>query len=307
MPLSKLHAAARAYAEASWPVFPIVPNAKNPLTAHGFKEATTDLATIDLWWGTYFPEANIGFEPDSVGLCVIDIDLGAKIPIGVGFAYGRKVTTPSGGAHLYYAGSLPPTQSKIAPKIDTRGQKSYVLLPPSIINGVEYLWEHDKDFPFSALDIPPIANAIVEICAPSTNRMETIADADLDTPYAIKKAREFLARMPIMDPDDPAGDDYANACRVLRLGCSVETGIRLATERGADEDWATLKFENAEKYIQDEGVEEQPIHRLAKAGFAENTEPQSPQGEWTPHWPRDPQTMPELEFFDNGQHDPEVT
>ncbi len=304
MTLSKLHAAARAYAEAGWPIFPIVPNAKNPLTAHGFKEATTDLTMIDLWWGTYFPEANIGFCPETIGVCVIDMDPGSIFELSQIECSLIQVHTPSGGWHLYFAGSLPPTQSKIAPKTDTRGRDSYVLLPPSIINGVEYTWDHEK--PSSALDMKLIPDWIVTACAPST-RVETIKDEELDRPYAIKKAREFLARMPVMDPDDPNGDDYANACRVLRLGCSGETGIALAVERGADEEWATLKFENAEKYIQDEGIEEQPIHRLAKGApvISANAET-TPIGEWVPHDPRDPATMPQVEFFDNGEHDPEV-
>jgi hypothetical protein len=38
--------AALEYASHGWPVFPLAPNAKTPLTAHGFKDATTDEAQI---------------------------------------------------------------------------------------------------------------------------------------------------------------------------------------------------------------------------------------------------------------------
>ena len=38
--------AALEYAAHGWPVFPLAPNAKTPLTAHGFKDATTDEAQI---------------------------------------------------------------------------------------------------------------------------------------------------------------------------------------------------------------------------------------------------------------------
>ena len=51
--------AALEYAARGWPVFPLVPRGKTPLTAHGFKDATTDEAQIRIWW-TETPDANIG-------------------------------------------------------------------------------------------------------------------------------------------------------------------------------------------------------------------------------------------------------
>src|SRR6516162_2229047 len=38
------------YAGHGYPVFPIQPKGKVPRTAHGFKDATTDSATIRRWW-----------------------------------------------------------------------------------------------------------------------------------------------------------------------------------------------------------------------------------------------------------------
>src|SRR4030095_6754308 len=51
--------AALQYAAHGWPVFPLVPKGKTPLTAHGFKDATTDETQIRAWW-TETPGANIG-------------------------------------------------------------------------------------------------------------------------------------------------------------------------------------------------------------------------------------------------------
>jgi hypothetical protein len=39
------------YAEHGFPIFPCSPHGKEPLTPHGFKDATTDLQQIREWWG----------------------------------------------------------------------------------------------------------------------------------------------------------------------------------------------------------------------------------------------------------------
>lgn len=50
--------------------------AKHPLTPNGFKDGTTDLATVQNWWGAY-PEANIGLVTGQCsGIVVLDIDAG---------------------------------------------------------------------------------------------------------------------------------------------------------------------------------------------------------------------------------------
>lgn len=135
MAYSKLHQAARDYASKGWPVFPLQVGSKIPLAnSAGFKDATTDLAQIDAWWAE--GDWNIGFEPEQAGLCVVDVDLGG---IYTDPECRHVVLTPGNGKHFYYAGSLPPTASKVAPKVDTRGLASYILLPPSCINGIEYV------------------------------------------------------------------------------------------------------------------------------------------------------------------------
>src|SRR5580698_2488904 len=78
--MSDLHSAARLYAENGWAVFPIRPNSKEPLIREWQKLATTDLDQVDAWW-TQWPDANIGFAPESAGLCVVDVDPGAVIEL----------------------------------------------------------------------------------------------------------------------------------------------------------------------------------------------------------------------------------
>ena len=65
--------AALAYAEHGWPVFPCRIT-KSPLTSEGFKDASTNAGTIDLWWHHY-PLASIGIPTGKVsGFIVLDVD-----------------------------------------------------------------------------------------------------------------------------------------------------------------------------------------------------------------------------------------
>jgi hypothetical protein len=139
--LSPRHAMALAYADLGIPVFPCVVGGKAPATLHGFKDRTTDLVRINNWWLTN--DYNIGVVPDDLGCLVIDIDpknegnqtwtqYESKCPAT------RTIITPSGGRHLYFYGSANPSSGKIGPGLDIRGRNSYVLVPPSCINGAEY-------------------------------------------------------------------------------------------------------------------------------------------------------------------------
>src|SRR5574343_430012 len=75
-----LKEAALDYAAKGWPVFPCKPGGKEPLTEHGFKDATTDTQRIEEWWSRW-PSANIGFSCGLDGatgplqkLLMIDVD-----------------------------------------------------------------------------------------------------------------------------------------------------------------------------------------------------------------------------------------
>ena len=82
--------AALVYAKRGLPVLPLhAPDAgrecscgkgkcpspgKHPRTAHGLKDATVDLVTINSWWSTW-PTANIGIATGKAsGLVALDID-----------------------------------------------------------------------------------------------------------------------------------------------------------------------------------------------------------------------------------------
>src|SRR2546422_1015241 len=130
-----LAAAARAYAAQNWYVFPLQPRAKEPLTAHGFKDATTDPAAIDSWWADT-PDANIGLHPAPSGLVVLDVDgaegRDAAMRLGL-FAEPTLTAVTPRGWHLYFRHpGFAVSNRALAPHVDVRADEGYVVLPPSV-------------------------------------------------------------------------------------------------------------------------------------------------------------------------------
>ena len=136
--------AALRYAALGYPVFPCVSGGKAPATAHGFLDATTDAGQIEAWW-TARPLANIGMP--TAGLLVVDID-GEDNPWPgddrEGLGDCPLSITPRGGRHYIFrqpAGkSWNSTAGRLAPKVDTRANGGYIVLPPSVVGGKQYQW-----------------------------------------------------------------------------------------------------------------------------------------------------------------------
>lgn len=155
--------AALRYAELGYRVFPCVPGGKAPLTPHGFQDATTDAAKIEAWW-TDHPNANIGLP--TAGLFVIDVD-GPDNPWpedperALDLARGAMSLTPRGGRHHIFRApegrTLSSTAGKVAPKVDTRANGGYIVVPPSTVSGKPYQWadESELDAPAGDLHEPP--------------------------------------------------------------------------------------------------------------------------------------------------------
>jgi hypothetical protein len=145
----RLHNAALAYAAKGYRVVPCIPNTKIPAIKDNLNQATTASAQIDQWWN-WWPEANIAVIPPK-GISIIDIDVKSGDGLAEWKALGGKidtytVITPSGGLHLYYAGDMPSSNGKIGRFIDVRGSdgRFFIMVPPSIVNGKEYIAEHLK-------------------------------------------------------------------------------------------------------------------------------------------------------------------
>ena len=154
---SEFGLAALSYARRGWAVFPLMPGKKEPATAHGFKDATTDEAAIEEWW-TARPDCNVGIACGAVsgGLAVIDLDVhdGADGRESLreweeaNFPLPPTVTavTGSGGEHmLFQADGECRNASNASMAVDVRGDGGYIVAPPSVHpNGGRYRWAEGR-------------------------------------------------------------------------------------------------------------------------------------------------------------------
>lgn len=147
------------YALNGIPVFPCTVK-KNPLTQHGYKDATCDPVKVFDWW-KYSAPLSIGVPTGSLtGFWVLDVDLprdgsdndGHKTLQGLIEAKGelpQTVAQQTGGGGEQFFFAMPQdgemvrnSVGKIGPGLDVRGEGGYVIVPPSghPSNGV-YFWE----------------------------------------------------------------------------------------------------------------------------------------------------------------------
>lgn len=157
-----------------WPVFPLKPRGKKPVTAHGFKDATTDPDRVREWWAKT-PDANVGVPtgPTSergCGFDVVDIDgrdgLAAWATIkhagcdpgcsdvtfcpapgpfdvrALAFTPGDGTPERGPGRHLYIPATGRGNTTRMSGQsIDYRGAGGYVVAPPSVgLSGARYSW-----------------------------------------------------------------------------------------------------------------------------------------------------------------------
>lgn len=164
-------------------VFPCKVKSKMPATAHGHKDATTDLDQIEKWW-TDNPNYNIGAVPMSGGYIVLDCDIFTEDEVESGRAttdeknkrlqavindLELKHTRGVGsykGYHLWYQipeGHVGEIKNKklLGGRIDVRGSNGYVMLAGSIHpNGCKYeIFNPHIDY----VDIPEISKKAYDL------------------------------------------------------------------------------------------------------------------------------------------------
>jgi hypothetical protein len=138
--MTALTPALEIVARFQWPVLPIRPNGKAPLTRHGVTDASTDPALIRRWFMRW-PEANLAIATGAPGPQVLDID-NLEAAAGVLARLARiecPVAATARGRHLYFHGT--PAGTVALPFGELRGRGSYVVCPPSTHpSGKAYVW-----------------------------------------------------------------------------------------------------------------------------------------------------------------------
>lgn len=308
MSISPTHQAALDYAATGIPVFVCVPDGKAPATPNGFHDATIDVGQINAWF-TANPNYNVAFNPHSVGWCVVDID-GAEGEAAWAkrlAEYGPApetftVTTPRGGRHLYFVGELPMTAWRpgnercLGEHLDTRGVGSYVLIPPSIVEGKPYVITTE-------CDLAPVPTWCAPLLAQRTQRARS-EGWELDLPGNLARADTRL--LDLVNRGDVAisgrgGNNrtYQLATELLELGLSRDTAcekIRSAWNPHCIPPWSDDELEsivtNAASYAQNEPGAFAVLPAAEVFAGALDKLPQDPQ-------------EGRLRFFPKGFNDPE--
>ena len=137
--------------------FPCRVNGKQPITNHGYFDASSNPDQIRTWWESY-PDANIGLVTGKeANLVVIDVDVKNDVDgmeslehlqIECGDFDTLMVSTPSGGRHYYFkypqGNDNIKSMAGLRPGIDIRSNGGYIIAPGSSINGNPYTIE-DKN------------------------------------------------------------------------------------------------------------------------------------------------------------------
>jgi len=132
------------FIEHGMPVFPVRPRSKEPLTAHGFKDATHEPATVQKWLNRW-PDMNLGVATGKgSGIAVLDVDgedaeekLGELSRVTDDISWQDtwiSATGRPGGAHFWFRWTpdVPRTgAARLGEHLDIRSDNAYVVAPPS--------------------------------------------------------------------------------------------------------------------------------------------------------------------------------
>jgi len=227
----KLRSEAIALAKQGFRVFPLQPDGKKPEFEEWQAQASADPERVKALWSDPFGEAqpwNIGVRTGD-GLTVLDVDMkhgrpGAESLDDLATFAGLElqtftVRTPTGGLHIYYDSTgyrLKNSVETVAPGLDVRSEGGYVVGPGSTIGDRAYSTE-------TRAALAPIAAWFAARCGHAARKSEQPAIADMDTPEALARAREWLAKhAPQVVADSGSGDHtmYQIACRLKDFGLS---------------------------------------------------------------------------------------
>jgi len=237
-----------ALANQSLRVLPLVTNSKRPKLP--FDRASSDPVIV----GKLFSDA-LGCPSDAniaimtgEGLIVVDIDKKEgdvkQRWRGLEASYGKlphtvAATTANGGIHLYLrvpAGvHVASSQSTLAPCVDVRGERGYVVAPGSLKDGGSWAWL--KGLSPADVEIADCHAKLLEAVRSKRPRSAENEKGELrvigeaDTPAAIAQAIDILRSAP--EAVDGAGGrkvTHPLAHRLMDIGCLPATAAALMSE-----------------------------------------------------------------------------
>lgn len=254
--------AAREFAAAELPVFPIEPDGKRPLTSRGFLSATADPGTVDRWW-RLFPSANIAIPTGAVsGFVVVDVDVhhvdgrpafARTQASGLTEGWMFLVATPSGGTHAYYPstpGEVQPCWQAARAGIDFRGDGGYVVVPPSslIVDGApqKYRVVAANPGPASTID----ARQLRDVLDPRTAPQAGSASAGVAPGVDAERLAAWVSRR--VEGERNRGLFWA-ACRLaetgLPLGSATEALAAAAGDAGLNDREISTTIQSAYRTV----------------------------------------------------------
>lgn len=256
--MSKL-AAALAWARRGFPVFPLVPNGKEPAFGESWYDtSTTDETAIRAMWTdpVLHTERDYNIGVDCTDRIVIDVDMKDGkdgVTDYVNATSGGEwntlvVRTPTGGFHVYFEGPDSGNAS-ISKAVDVRSHHGYVVAPGSTIDGRAYEVYRD-------LEPTWVPFTVERLLAPVEQRRE-FAATDGDTAANIQAAVNYLQSAPPAI-EGQRGDEttFIVAARLVReMGLSEYMALQLLVEHYNPRcvppwslDELSKKVENASQY-----------------------------------------------------------
>ena len=214
-------------------VFPLLPMSKAPACRRGFKDATTNPATIRRWWIAQ-PDYNIAIATGLIsGVWIFDVDgaTGALTLCDLEAKNGNLPATwisiTSAGPHFWFQATaeIQSSAGRVGDGCDVRGEGGYVLVPPSIHpDGPVYRWSND-------VPIAPAPDWLISINTQAANDLRACA-RDHAGATAIQRIARRLRQGRARIRDNRArqhSERAAQSCAQPRGVLAVPTGRRWRT------------------------------------------------------------------------------
>jgi hypothetical protein len=217
---------ALAYADRLGIAVHPISRSKAPLSAHGFKDATTDARQIYQWW-TEHPDANIGVRCDEFFVLDIDPRSGGDRTIAQWTEMHGELPltwtakTGSNGLHYFFQhesafDAIP--LGKLVAGIDIKGGgRHYVLVAPSVSNSGPYRWIHPPRRTPLAKAPAWLVRAVQRIKTPAAPEPVTVDFSNYAGADRVERARRYARALnPAVWGQDGSRTTFVAAMKVAR-------------------------------------------------------------------------------------------